>query len=148
MSNVLSSGARRDTPVPFIHNGFEVVVRLIKDLVKSVNVGVSWGLYKLESNVLALKASSVALFQVLEKLLLSIWNPLWELLQVDFEKSDELYSIVEVIENAFNVIRSLIHLGIVWRNSCDISDWEYTLSRRRSSTDYHRHLKADDETVE
>lgn len=149
MRNVWSSGARGETPVPFIHNGFKIVVRLIKDLVRSVNVGLSWGLYKLESNLLlALKAGSVALFQVLETLLLSIWNPLWELLQIDFETSDELYSIVDVLENAFNVTRSLIHLGIVWRNSRDISDWEYTQSRSRSSTDYHRNLKADDKMVE
>jgi len=70
------------------------------------------------------------------------------LLQHDEENSDDVNSIVDVIDNAFQVIRSLIHLGSLWQNSHDFSDWEYISNRAPSSNGNDSSLKAGDEKVD
>jgi len=62
------------------------------------------------------------LFPTIENVLLAVWSMLkdfWELQEADSSMS---YSIVDVINNAFDVVRSLIHLGHAWRNSHGLSD--------------------------
>jgi len=80
----------------------------------------------------ALQAGSVALLPVIENLLQTTWNFLkdfWEIQESDLEQP---YSILDVVKNAFQVIRSLIHLGYAWRNSYGFSDPAYALHRDRA----------------
>lgn len=64
-----------------------------------------------------------------------MWGMLRNLLDLnedDTEKSGSVYSVAEVINNAFYMIRSLIHLGKAYRKAHESSDSEYTHEDSRS----------------
>lgn len=64
-----------------------------------------------------LQVGAVNLFPVIENALLAVWSMLKDFLELQEAESRMSYSVVDVIHNAFDVIRSLIHLGHAWRNS-------------------------------
>jgi len=122
---------RGESPLPFIFHGIELICRQVINITSGS--WLSWSFSNLERKLLhALQAGSVALLPVIENLLQTMWNFLkdfWEIQESDLEQP---YSILDVVKNAFQVIRSLIHLGYAWRNSCGFSDPAYAIHEDRA----------------
>jgi len=114
----------------FITNEIRNLIVLTRDLTNSLFGRFSWGLLGMEGRLmLLLERGSDIVFPAAEVLIVNIWGMLKKLLdldQDDAEKSVRVHSAAEAINNAYDAIRSLIHLGKAYRNVHESSDGEYT----------------------
>jgi len=135
------ASTRRSTPNSltndFITGEIHNLVQLIRNLVTSLSGRfTSLGWLGIEDKLmLLLDMGSSILFPVAETLMLNIWRMLRWILALqrdDPEKSDGISSIIETINNAFYVLRSLIHLGKAYQDAHERSDSDYTGEDSRS----------------
>jgi len=123
---------RSEHPLPLILHEFEQVCHQVNNITSGC--WIRWSFSNLERKLFrALLAGSSALFPVIENSLRSMWNflkDLWEIQESDLEQP---YSVLDVVKNAFEALRSLINLGNAWRNSYGFSDPTYANERNRAN---------------
>jgi len=114
----------------FIRDEINHLVTQVRDLASLLLGSFGLGLLGMEEKLMVLlEMGSNMVYPVAENLIVHIWRMLREILDLhedDTDKSGRIFLVIDAISNAFDAIRSLIHLGKAYSDAHEPSDSDYT----------------------